>query len=429
MKIKDLNTSNQPGIASLSKEAFSDRSSLKEITSIAVGALAFAAGIGLLLAAFHHFPYHINLIDTWNLESKIVGGIIAGIGLIFVTYGIYHRYSRKESPKSPEPSNQSNPLDEEGGKSIPSSPQERVVNVNVQEEKIAISECLHCHKKQQISEGQLQKDVCEPCDFQSQREQVLKEIAQVYEELAEFATIFSPLSNAQKMVIALFYMNWQRVDINEDELKFGENKKASFQESFCATFRGDYDSNECATQIRKVIRQNRLDVHASEEEILEAYIKYNRLILLRPLRSEVLLLGCGWGECRNDSKSSYAHSEVDTVNILLSMNPSVLCFWGEESQTGFFKDRYSIIYDEGPIIAFLKDKKAFWDSCATALKKTADHVSVVVASHIFESSSFKINSMLPPQSMYAQIHTPDYQIYNHTYSYDKRVYRLKSQSN
>lgn len=105
-------------------------------------------------------------------------------------------------------------------------------------------------------------------------------------------------------------------------------------------------------------------IEMSSEEMIDAFNKYG-IVQLRPVQhfSDVLVLGCGntpSNRCHYRGKDeSHDHMQADTVNIHIDMNPSVVAFWGYESNDAFFtrkQHKYRLIVDEGPICAFLNSQ-------------------------------------------------------------------------
>lgn len=231
-------------------------------------------------------------------------------------------------------------------------------------------------------------------------EKIMVEIERINKRLSEFDS-FNSLTAEKKMVFSLYFINCcqglftaETTFITEFSHTF-EQEVITYLHRFFKTGKLAYfpsdniDASACATFMYIAMTKDLLIVETTSSEILDTYINFNKLILLRPLISDTLILGCGLGRCRSDCTNptlkSYFHDGLDTIDMSLDMNPSALCFWGNDAQTQFFKDRYLAIYDEGPIISFIQDKDSFWNSCTVSLNKdSSTSPIVVIASHIFE---------------------------------------------
>jgi hypothetical protein len=274
------------------------------------------------------------------------------------------------------------------------------------------------------------------------RSAVELELERINKKWKEFEGFFNKLSKEERLVIKLFYINFKKgLMTSEKKACVKELVGNEFEKIFIDFLRllisGEQTSLRqemfgrkrvaalCAQIIFDTVHRKQLLVEATSDDTLNAYVTYNRLILLRPLKFDVLMLGCGLGQCRADEGKRvppYAHENEDTVDIRLEMNPSVICFWGEASQITFFSDRYIFIYDEGPIIGFIEDKQSFWTACSTALKKvkTGSKSFVVIARHIFDQKP----NLSPSPSDYRLVDLDSTlrKTEHHTYSYDKRCY-------
>jgi len=61
----------------------------KTVTFIALGIVAALGGIFLLLAAFNVLPHGINAISQLGLGGKVLGGVVIGLGLFSIGYGLF----------------------------------------------------------------------------------------------------------------------------------------------------------------------------------------------------------------------------------------------------------------------------------------------------------------------------------------------------
>jgi hypothetical protein len=232
------------------------------------------------------------------------------------------------------------------------------------------------------------------------RTDVKSEIQRLNELWNTFGDFFVELSEEQRLITQLFYINCEQGFLSSEQNFDAQENPSSFKEIFCQYLsdfistkqllppleRTNWPSYNCAKNICNAVKKKIISIEATKEEIFDAYVGYNRLILLRPLKFDVLMLGCGLGTCRNDKKGQPdVHRDVDTVNIALDTNPSVVCFWGEPLQVSFFRERYTLIYDEGPIVIFLKNSRLFWDACSVALKKDCKSL-VVIPDYVFKEA-------------------------------------------
>lgn len=261
----------------------------------------------------------------------------------------------------------------------------------------------------------------EPCS-PKKKEHLRQLTQQILEKIDNCLPSLKSFSKTQRTVIALYILNYsyQLLHTEQDIGVFDEGAHDSFMDRFCeacTSQKADIFSlsklNDypllCADEIRDVIKSSaKLTVEVSEDEILEAYITYNRLILLRPLKSDVLMLGCGWGRCRFEEKGQsehFTHADVDTVNVRLNFNPSVICFWGDPSQCLYFQNRYSLIYDEGPIVGFIENKKSFYQCCISSFQKNHENARVVVKtdkpSEYPDLNAFELLSNVKPPHVYS----------------------------
>ncbi len=248
----------------------------------------------------------------------------------------------------------------------------------------------------------------EPLSFELVEQEVEK-ILQLFKEIPWIPVHFS---KAQQVVIALHIMNQRAlpcVDQNFQEYLFinlanpsekdliPDEKKELFLPS---------DTVSIAFQLSQMIKTMRLDVEASIEKIIDAYCNYDRIILLRPLKSDVLILGCGQGTCSQDRGrplNEPYHAHQDTIDRKIDRNPSVICSWGNMSQMKYFKDQYLTIYEEG-LGCQLIDSEKYWDACAYALKENGMVISynstISRTRNLFQilsRSAPRYTSIIPPR--------------------------------
>lgn len=211
-------------------------------------------------------------------------------------------------------------------------------------------------------------------------------------------------TEAQKTVVKLYYINYRYNLLksvivaptpqffDEAFVTFYTNKfvKKFLQDNFQKIW-GLNPPQWCAKELKNLDKN--LGVTATVEQIIDVYVKHNRLILLRPLVSQDLVLGCGWGRCGSDHflKWTNFHALQDTVDIQLKMNPSIIYSWGREYhisgqtpkaanlQMLYFANRYSTIYDEGSVImmAFSERSQEYFRVSAIALRKGTERGSII----------------------------------------------------
>jgi hypothetical protein len=230
--------------------------------------------------------------------------------------------------------------------------------------------------------------------LKSEADSVCKNILECYSE-------FSELDENEQLVIALDYLNkvqkYCKTELDKKDFLHAFSIKLEQLYSIKAEFRVKsqvyaYMVEYFPTISALITGQRKLNITLSKDKILEIYLKYGGAIQLRELKSDLLVIGCGLGECSpyrcNGCSQIKGGHQDDTVHSSLEMNPSIVSSWGTESQMNIFANRYRVIHDEGSVLFFSDDHNTFWSACFNALKKDTTTVpsTVLLSPHVLKLS-------------------------------------------
>jgi len=187
----------------------------------------------------------------------------------------------------------------------------------------------------------------------------------------------------------------------------------------------DTSQNQYHTsQVFSVISKH-INVNMEAEEMLTAFNHYN-ILIIRKLRNEILVLGCGdnrkhsvcWLAC------CYAkHKGVDTLDANIFNNPSCVATWGNDKQMQYFQDcgkKYAVICDEKSLYNsyYVNDKlDEFFHTIRQML--TSGGFLLLPICHCIDSKVKKIKQKIPddftevdkskiPLKLYTKLRRNDY---------------------
>lgn len=178
------------------------------------------------------------------------------------------------------------------------------------------------------------------------------------------------------------WIEW-RLSLDEPIHEESESKENNAREELGALYDAHLEPHNLTLKIAEMIAKRKIVITTPADEIMEIFNKY-KVIQLRPLEHNTLVIGCGHGNhswsC-NGGGRMHLHEGADTVNIEIGMNPSVVAKWGLSQNNEYFSGKnYREILDEGPISLFMKDRlDNFFITAQLALRSDG---SLFLPSHI-----------------------------------------------
>jgi len=393
--------------------------------AIAIGTILCLGGLFLALAAHQILPHGINAISHLGVWGQTAAYSGLGLGCLFILLSAVKWHCNRKNDHAHVDNGDHNrsmihDSEERMGKK---EPEQGKVAGNKDKRLFFATKIGFCTINEAGLIARIQQEWT-PISFNKEGvEQGIQKMCDIMK--AELADWWEVLSEAQQTVLALYAIN------RREGLLLSEAKLSLPTTDGEKAVKNTVQEEIIGALLNVKQGQIALSVTASKDQIIDIYLRYNRLILLRPLQSDSLMIGCGWGKCGLDQASQPpVHQNVDSVNILLEQNPSAICFWGDEQQCAFFEKRYKFIYDEGPVVSFLHDQRAFYQCCKSALQ--SDDSYIILGNHLFKQSTSQglfrgftqedIDKVTPPISDFEHVQDPIPLV---TYRYEPRIYRLK----